>query len=566
MVEKIDKCCDLVMKGGVTSGVVYPAAINEIAKKFYLMSIGGTSAGAIAACVAAAAEYRRRETGSSAGFDLLEKVAQDLKLDGKLESLFRPDKPTAKLFNIAIKFLDKRASWITKAHLYLKREKFSKILRENGYGLCSGLANDYSVTGKPALTHWLADLIDEVAGKKGSPLTFGDLHAAKIPDELIPKADAMKGRAIDLRLVTTCLTLGRPFEIPLSQNIFAFDPVEWSRIFPPKIIDHLRSAAGKIKSTLLRQDGKLPLPRDELPIVVAARMSLSFPVLFSMVPLWSPNFDKEGKPLERVWFSDGGITSNFPMHRFDTLYPSWPTLGINLQYTDKSGYVQRSRVQKAGEKIFIPKDRKEGLLGIWNDFAGGDSALTDLFGFGGAIFRSAQTWHDNAFLRLPGYRDRIAEIWLTDKEGGLNLNMEPVVIDELIKRGREAGRALASKFAGLPQNDPMSWAGHRWTRFRSGMAGMVEALNELKQTAIEDPEGRAMLKGLLASISAPPCYQFNSQNQYNDATVALDILLKCIEDLDQLVKNYGLTQKEKKFGVFFDGPRPAVNVGTRAPI
>ncbi|MNJ28190.1 hypothetical protein D3C77_227190 [compost metagenome] len=39
--------CDLIMKGGITSGVVYPLAIVEIAKAFRLRSIGGTSAGAM---------------------------------------------------------------------------------------------------------------------------------------------------------------------------------------------------------------------------------------------------------------------------------------------------------------------------------------------------------------------------------------------------------------------------------------------------------------------------------------------------------------------------------------
>ena len=52
--------CDLVMKGGITSGVVYPLAIVEIAKAFRLRSIGGTSAGAIAAAAAAAAELGRQ--------------------------------------------------------------------------------------------------------------------------------------------------------------------------------------------------------------------------------------------------------------------------------------------------------------------------------------------------------------------------------------------------------------------------------------------------------------------------------------------------------------------------
>ena len=49
-----NRVCDLVLKGGITSGVLYPPAIDEIAKRFTLCGIGGTSAGAIAAALAAA--------------------------------------------------------------------------------------------------------------------------------------------------------------------------------------------------------------------------------------------------------------------------------------------------------------------------------------------------------------------------------------------------------------------------------------------------------------------------------------------------------------------------------
>jgi hypothetical protein len=40
--------CDIVMKGGITSGVVYPLAALELAKDHRFRNIGGTSAGAIA--------------------------------------------------------------------------------------------------------------------------------------------------------------------------------------------------------------------------------------------------------------------------------------------------------------------------------------------------------------------------------------------------------------------------------------------------------------------------------------------------------------------------------------
>src|SRR4051794_41884180 len=58
-----ERLCDIVMKGGITSGVVYPNAVLELAAAYRLKSIGGASAGAIAAAAAAAAEYGRAGGG-----------------------------------------------------------------------------------------------------------------------------------------------------------------------------------------------------------------------------------------------------------------------------------------------------------------------------------------------------------------------------------------------------------------------------------------------------------------------------------------------------------------------
>ncbi len=41
--------CDVVMKGGITSGIVYPPAVCELAQDYRFECVGGTSAGAIAA-------------------------------------------------------------------------------------------------------------------------------------------------------------------------------------------------------------------------------------------------------------------------------------------------------------------------------------------------------------------------------------------------------------------------------------------------------------------------------------------------------------------------------------
>jgi hypothetical protein len=96
------KYCDLVMKGGVTSGVVYPRAVEKLATEYWFKNIGGTSAGAIAAGATAAAECARRRTGKDAGFERLAKLPDDLERDNFLLSLFRPDRQTRRVFEVLL--------------------------------------------------------------------------------------------------------------------------------------------------------------------------------------------------------------------------------------------------------------------------------------------------------------------------------------------------------------------------------------------------------------------------------------------------------------------------------
>ena len=58
--------CDLVMKGGITSGIAYPPAILQLMEQRKFNRIGGTSAGAIAAAGVAAAEFHRQNGGGDA--------------------------------------------------------------------------------------------------------------------------------------------------------------------------------------------------------------------------------------------------------------------------------------------------------------------------------------------------------------------------------------------------------------------------------------------------------------------------------------------------------------------
>src|SRR6185436_6372079 len=85
--------CDLVMRGGIASGLVYPRAIAKLAETYDFRSIGGTSAGAIAAAATAAAALGRRngeDHFQSEIRELPETLAE--KRIGKtvLERLFQP--------------------------------------------------------------------------------------------------------------------------------------------------------------------------------------------------------------------------------------------------------------------------------------------------------------------------------------------------------------------------------------------------------------------------------------------------------------------------------------------
>ena len=95
--------CDLIMQGGITSGVVYPGAVLKLAARYKFRSIGGTSAGAIAAAATAAAEYGR----AHGGFDRLNQLPNQL--GDRLLSLFQPARPFRGIFGLFVACLGNRS-------------------------------------------------------------------------------------------------------------------------------------------------------------------------------------------------------------------------------------------------------------------------------------------------------------------------------------------------------------------------------------------------------------------------------------------------------------------------
>ena len=557
--------CDLVMKGGITSGVVYPSAAVSLKQKYDFRRIGGASAGAIAAVLTAAAEFADRShvTDPDAGFARLAKLPG--RLQRELKALFQPSPSTAGVFNFLMALTEPGRSAAMKALGAMGRLiqgapvtfgitalvlllpwastslallggidghvgalirallvwvlpavaaglvaaairlalKALGDLNRNGFGLCAGHDSDES----EALTDWLAREVNLTAGRPWGageqPLTFGDLWgpAARVAfrqrlwipgsttvddgDEFSPDARYLKAIPaldwkdfdpdIDVRVMTTSLTEQVPRVLPFFNDTYHFCPTCWSDYFPSWVVAHLvaRSrnagrpgddgsrgwrkgerwipASCPTHGTELR---KLPLARD-MPIVVAARLSLSFPLLISAVPLYYIDFAKlaDRADVVKAWFSDGGITSNFPMQFFDSWLPRRPTFGINLDNFDP-------RYDPEGTAVALPPPGS-------TDRTLHETPILNIVGFLKSIQQTMQTWPDRLQMELPGFRDRIVTIYTSADEGGMHLQMSDAQIAGLSNKGGQAGAKLLDNFS-LPI--------HRWLRFRIAMNGLSIAL------------------------------------------------------------------------------------------
>ena len=85
-----------MLKGGITSGVVYPHALCELARTYRFANVGGTSAGAIAAAGAAAAEHGREH----GGFEKLAELPAWIGGGDNLFRLFQPQPGTRPYFRL----------------------------------------------------------------------------------------------------------------------------------------------------------------------------------------------------------------------------------------------------------------------------------------------------------------------------------------------------------------------------------------------------------------------------------------------------------------------------------
>lgn len=593
--------CDLVLKGGATSAVIYPRAIAEFARSYRLRSVGGTSAGAIGAALAAAAEYGR----ASGGFARLEGLPDELR-DDALAGLFQPQRSTRPLLDVLLRILghDRAGRTLTGARrvvavlaaiatgfplgafgaavglpflaagiavlvlaggdawstaagallllaglvlallgwagtdALLLYRRATRDLPANLFGICTGLGESAE---HPGLTDWLARRIDLLAGlpEGSAPLTFGQLHRGPSGRR------AADGETfVDLRMITTCLSRSRAYEMPWDASGFYYDPEEWRRLFPEYVMAALEAAApaegGELAAwqdacARTRPAGArlLRLPEtDRLPVIVAVRLSLSYPVLISAVPLYAVDhrsaatrraFERfeagerthTGIEFERLWFTDGALCSNFPVQLFDAALPTRPTFAINLGSADRAS-------DEPGQYIRYARNNSEGMYPPYVEIP--ETGFAALAAMVQAIVLTPQNWADNSHLDVPGYRDRIVEVLQTREEGGLNLHMDERVIETLAERGAEAARAIIGQFREPHYRvgrtaSPTGWDNHRWVRYRA-------LLNVLPSFLEGFRKGWAVLD---IDPANPPSYSMTSAAEREAAAELADSLRAAAE-------------------------------------
>jgi hypothetical protein len=493
-----------------------------------------------------AAEHRRRR-GSTEGFAAVARMADELAVErGKdkelvLLRLFQPDPATRGLFTLMMGFMKKGALggalraplafpagalaaalilavglvlwlagvgfWVVMLALALAI--VAKVgglawsiwravgrLPANGFGLCTlGPGSVGDKDGLPALTTWLHEKLQAIVHGEGATdadpvVTFADLWGIDRALEGPERIEALRAasrdgaaREVDLQMMTTDLTHGRPLRLPSPYQRYAarlehgggalFRISELERYFPRPVMEHLKAWGEPISPDIvaLLPDGgadfrRFPMGPD-LPVVVATRMSLSFPGLISAVPLWDVDHsDAEHPRLERVVFSDGGIASNFPVHFFDAPLPQRPTFGLHLTVFPEGVKPpvgignQASAIEPPPEDVTLPAPGEPRDM----------RTLPQLFG---AIVDAMQNWRDNVQAAQPGFRDRMVHIRLGDGEGGMTLNMRRGKVLDLSDRGAEAAKVLIARFADAGAGARTPWNNHRYVRFRITM-GVTE--------------------------------------------------------------------------------------------
>jgi predicted acylesterase/phospholipase RssA len=336
--------CDIVMKGGITSGVVYPQAVLRLAQKYRFRAIGGGSVGALVAALTAAAE-RARGTG---GFERLDEKRDELSSDGFISSRFQAPEQTRPALEFFLAILSAKNEAASRASRFgsyanhlgsvLIREYRKVFVASFVVGailgivllslLAKGLKSPLSEADLSSYMILFGFVVGLLAAACGAIAKFVHIMWRKVPKNQfglcrgsgapgtaeqplltdwmsqainyiagvevegapltfadLQSADDVN-RRMELKIMTTNLNQTTPYIFPRKPNTFLFREDEMSAFFPDNVVQYMIDNPAP-KHVDLPEGFHVFPEANKLPIVVPVRMAISFPILLSAVPVWT---------------------------------------------------------------------------------------------------------------------------------------------------------------------------------------------------------------------------------------------------------------------------------------
>ena len=141
-----------------------------------------------------------------------------------------------------------------------------------------------------------------------------------------------------------------------------------------------------------------------------------------------------------------------------------------------------------------------------NRFDANPSTVGRLFGFIGALLSTTTDWNDAMLARLPGVRDRVVRVGLSEGIGGLNIQMSERQIRGLAELGLEAARKLLDRFAKAsgPGGTSDGWDEHRWVRFNVLRECLASSLAGLTFSATQARYAKPLGEQIQQAINESP--------------------------------------------------------------
>jgi hypothetical protein len=350
----------------------------------------------------------------------------------------------------------------------------------------------------------------------------------------------------------------------------------------------------------------LPKAKDQ-PVIFATRLSLSFPVLISMVPLYtiSPGAFGEGESIELVaeggrtlppgmkagevllardeaeevvvlhraggeddalkiaeshlkrnWFSDGGICSNFPIHFFDAWLPSRPTFGVNLTSQLARGVPQGGSVAgtiKENSSV-VPKCAGQGERLAPARAYGDDVYLpkpNEILPPEWIEIKEIGKFLEAIFRTAQNYRDNMQSLLPSYRERIVQVRLTEDEGGLNLNMGKEVIQAVVEKGekagALLKGFDLPS---HQWVRFRVLMKQIERSLYKLREAIAPDSFYAAALK----TRPLNPAFPYQRDDPW------LDSAQRRLDDIGRVIDEIRKMNPEALFSEDSPLPEPVLRV------